>query len=66
MRGKERKKGRRKRSKRKKRQALAAREKGSGAEARSASGMEGQYGLAYYLRATSLSHRGEGPRTESD
>lgn len=26
----------------------------------------GQYGLAYYLRATSLSHRGgKGPRTES-
>ena len=50
----------------KKRWILAAEEKES--ERRGGTGdeeTEGQYGLAYYLRATSLSHRGEDPRTES-
>lgn len=62
MRGKEKKD--RRRSKRKKRQTRAQPgEKESGAEA--PRGTEGQYGLAYYLRATSLSHREARVREQS-
>lgn len=59
----------RRRSRRKKKRWIPAagekeseRSSGTGGARR---GTEGQYGLAYYLRATSLSHRGEDPRIES-
>lgn len=56
---------RRSRRKKKRRISAAGEKEPEEENGRRERGTEGQYGLAYYLRATSLSHRGEDPRTES-